>query len=467
MNAAAVMVTGRRFVGIELAGATLDRARTVTSDPEGAAIATALRGGGWTTSRVTLVVPRHRVLARRLTVAAGSAEEIDKMVGVQLERELDLPLDEVRYAYTTTPQPDGTVDVSVAALRTEDLESYRKLLEPAGLFVESVVVTSWCLPVVLDGRLPEGAAAVALLEADYGEVLLLDGRSPRAARSMEGARDGGLAAELIRTLPALEAQAGADPSGEMLVFGKHHEKSLAELTDAWRGMRSTKVSCVEPDAGAIDPIFVPVLGAALSRAKGAAAGPDLLEVRIRPSRWKPHLRKLVVAGTAAGFLLLWGCKELVIGMKEGDLATIKADIARDAKQVGELRAMESNSELLDQWTRPRVSWAWVLDAVRECERASAPGMYDRELYLTDVVMTHTEEAATGRKKQEVLRVTISGRARKEEFVMHLTNLLRQKPGVLKAPLPDLDPPDKEAFPVPFRITLTLAPNRWMIAQGTP
>ena len=466
MSHAAVMVTGKRFIGIELSGPTLDGARTVTAEPDGAHIAAKLRAEGWTATHVTLVVPRHRVLARRLTVASGTTEEVDQMIGVQLERELDLPLDEVRYAYTTASHPDGTLDVNVAALRIDDLESYRELLKPAGLAIESVVVTSWCPPVTLVGRLPEGATGVALLEPDYGEVLLLDGRTPRASRSMEVGRDGGMAAELIRTLPALEAQTEIDPVGEVLVFGKHHESSLPELADAWKAMRTTKVACVEPAAGAIDPIFVPVLGAALSRVKaGKPAGPDLLEVRVKPSRWKPHMRKLIVAGVAAGFMLLWGCKALVIGMKESDLKEVEAEIARDAKLVEELRAMEAHSEVLDQWSRPRVSWAWALGAVLECERASAPGPYDRDLYVTDVTMSHAEEAGTRRKKQEVLRVVISGRAKKEEDVMKLTNLIRNKPGVLKAPLPNLDPPDKEPFPIPFRITLTLSPGAWTHAGG--
>lgn len=473
MSHAAVMVTGRRFVAMELRSATtLDGARTVVADLDPATVGTedqagvirrALNGEGWSARQVTLVVPRHRVLVRRVSVPPGTAAEIDQMVRHQLERELDLPLEEVRFAYATEPpDPDGQLPVTVAALRIEDLQEYRSLLQKADLEVGSVVISTWCLPEAIDGQLEKdaGPMALALLEPDFGEVVVMEQGHPRAARSMEGIRDSGAASELMRTLPALEAQSQLDPVANVLLFGRHHQACVSELNHAWKDLRTTGLRCIEPEVGALDPVLVPVLGACLAQERHARpAGPDLLEERVRGSRWKPHRRKLITGGIAAGFILLWGISALWLAMLQGDLDDVEAESRRDSKMVKELTGLEQRVDVLDQWSRARVSWAAVLFAVGQSEEEEAPGEYKRAVYLTDVSVIHFTQRDKKRREHTKLRITFQGRAMTKQHAMDFYNDLRTKPGIERLDSPSLERQDHE-FPQYFVIKGILQPGSW-------
>lgn len=474
MSHAAVMVTGRRFVAMELRSATtLDGARTVVADLDPATVGTedqagvirrALNGEGWSARQVTLVVPRHRVLVRRVSVPSGTAAEIDQMVRHQLERELDLPLEEVRFAYATEPpDPNGQLPVTVAALRIEDLQAYRSLLQKADLEVGSVVISTWCLPEAIDGQLDqdEGPAALALLEPDFGEVVVMEQGHPRAARSMEGIRDSGAASELMRTLPALEAQSGLDPVKTVMLFGRHHQACVSELNHAWENLRTTGLRCIEPEVGALDPVLVPVLGACLAQERHARpAGPDLLEERVRGSRWKPHRRKFIAGGIAAGFLLLWGISALWLAILQGKLEDLQAETRSDSKLVEELMGLERKMKVLDQWSNTRVSWAGVLDAVSNAELASAPRDDKRVVYLTDVTVAHFIERDAKRREHTRLRITLQGRAKTKQDAWSFYNELRKAPGVERLNLVDLKRQKKEDFPQFFTIRGVLLPGSW-------
>lgn len=459
-SAAAIMMTSRRLLTAELEPGRAPRTIVAELPPDGAAIGRLLKERGFTATEVTWVVPRHRVLVRRLKVPAGTPEEIDHMVALMLEQELDLPLEEVRYATMVgAPDAEGQVEVSAAALRLEELGAVREQLSQAGLSVVSVVVSTWCLDEVV-GPAESGAELLALLEPDFGEVVLLEGRSPRAARSLDAVADGAAGTELVRTVPVLEAQAQTGPVTRVRLIGRRHEQAASELRAAWKGQRDTPVETVEPKAGtAIEPILVPVVGACLARAQtGRAAGPDLLQERVRPSRWRPHRRKLIAGGVAACFVLLWMVMGSWLWIKQGRLSAIQKEISSSKKTVDDLKEIETRIRLLDQWTRPRTSWASVLAAVLEDEAAGRPGAYDRVLHLTSANFWYSSERRGG---EETLKVRLAGNCKKTEDANKLSINLRKRAGVISMVFPGADPHPKEPFPMSFTLDGGLTPRRWV------
>src|SRR5262245_44442584 len=68
---------------------------TMDADAQTAALRHALDSAG-AGHKCVLVVPRHLAILRTFTVPAGSPEELQSMIRFQLEKDLPLPLDQVR-----------------------------------------------------------------------------------------------------------------------------------------------------------------------------------------------------------------------------------------------------------------------------------------------------------------------------------------------------------------------------------
>src|SRR5881392_1072007 len=66
--------------------------------------------------RGVLVVSRGQALLRDLELPAGTPDELVAMVRFQVEREMPLPLDQVRYSYIETGRSDGKVRIQVVAV---------------------------------------------------------------------------------------------------------------------------------------------------------------------------------------------------------------------------------------------------------------------------------------------------------------------------------------------------------------
>src|SRR5262249_3600048 len=100
---------------------------------------------GVTGPRGVLVVSRGQALPRGLELPAGTPDELVAMVRFQVEREMPLPLDQVRYSYIETGRADGKVRVQVAAVPREILDPAVSAVEAAGIKVAGAYVSSFGL----------------------------------------------------------------------------------------------------------------------------------------------------------------------------------------------------------------------------------------------------------------------------------------------------------------------------------
>ncbi|HEU4339563.1 MAG TPA: hypothetical protein VFS19_05805, partial [Planctomycetota bacterium] len=91
--------------GVELTHAASASLPEGYASLEGDAQTSALREALGATSagarRCVLVVPRPLAIWRSFSIPTGSPEELQNMIRFQLEKDLPLPLDQVRYAYAT------------------------------------------------------------------------------------------------------------------------------------------------------------------------------------------------------------------------------------------------------------------------------------------------------------------------------------------------------------------------------
>src|SRR6266850_3031294 len=113
-------------------------------DGQAAAIREALHAAGGGVRSCVLVLPRPLVILRTFTLPQGSPEELQNMIRFQLEKELPIPLDQVRYTYATIPE-DGRVSVTSTAVPIEALDRRIAALEKAGMIVTGAVVSSFVL----------------------------------------------------------------------------------------------------------------------------------------------------------------------------------------------------------------------------------------------------------------------------------------------------------------------------------
>src|SRR5471032_2651367 len=88
----------------------------VLAGVDAASVRAALGKTGVTGPRGVLVVARGQALIRELELPAGTPDELVAMVRFQVERELPLPIDQVRYSYVELGRADGKVRVQVVAV---------------------------------------------------------------------------------------------------------------------------------------------------------------------------------------------------------------------------------------------------------------------------------------------------------------------------------------------------------------
>ncbi|HLY73645.1 MAG TPA: hypothetical protein VKU80_05960, partial [Planctomycetota bacterium] len=90
---------------------------------------------GVTGPKGVLIVSRSQALLRDLELPAGSPDELVAMVRFQVEREMPIPVDQVRYSYIEIGRSDGKVRIQVVAVPRDVLDPAVSAVEAAGIKV--------------------------------------------------------------------------------------------------------------------------------------------------------------------------------------------------------------------------------------------------------------------------------------------------------------------------------------------
>src|SRR5262249_22974626 len=175
---------------------------------------------GVTGPRGVLVVSRGQALLRDLELPAGTPDELVAMVRFQVEREMPLPLDQVRYSYIETGRADGKVRVQVAAVPREILDPAVSAVEAAGIKVAGAYVSSFGLLSLYGQADPAALVEVANGEA---EILVTDHGRMEFSRTTpldDGVHPEQIAQEIRRTLLSYGSRGGGKEIDRIVLAGQ-------------------------------------------------------------------------------------------------------------------------------------------------------------------------------------------------------------------------------------------------------
>lgn len=305
-----------------------------------------------------LVVSRGQALLRELELPAGTPDELVAMVRFQVEREMPLPLDQVRYSYIETGRSDGKVRVQVVAVPRELIDPAVTAVEAAGMKIAGAYVSSFGL-LSLYG-LPEPAA---LVEVAGGEAEILVASSGRMELSRTAALDDGfspqdVAQEIQRTLLSYAAKSPGQAVGKIVLAGEGADAT--ELASAVGKLLQRDVASVGP--GSLQTATTAGICSSLLR---GVAMPDLLHppTALRKFTLTRHHRIGLLGAGVLLMLFIWS--QAAIASKRSDLDKKKAMLANLQPRASVVTKTIQEAQRADQWYRTRNVWIDVLTALRQ------------------------------------------------------------------------------------------------------
>lgn len=377
---------------------------------DGASVKAALEKTGVGGVRAVLVVPRGQAILRDFELPAGTPEELASMVRFQVEREVPLPLGEIRYSFVETGRADGKVRVQVAAAHREPLDQAVAALEAAGLKVSGAVVSSYGLLAL--PRDAQGPSALVEVSAGEAEILVAEnGRMElsRTANLPEEAVGEALAEEIDRTLRAWTAKAPGREIGRVLLAGEG-ERAEALAADV-RGRLSKDVRAYGPG----DLETATAAGVCLGLLRGTAI-PDLLNPPSSKRRFSPTKAHRIGALAGAILLLLLIAARVAISDRRSELESKRKALKELEPRAAEVLKTGKQTAIAHQWYRDRNVWLATLQALRT------------SVDSTNLWVTHATFDDEG-------KVRLQGKARDDRHVTSLVTAL-EKSGqfaAIKAP----------------------------------
>ncbi len=329
------------------------------TDPE--SIRAALSQCGAEGLRAMLVLPRGQSILRDLELPEGSPEELVSMVRFQMERDLPLPLDQVRFSYIETGREGGKVRIQVAACPRDVIDPAIAALEGAGWKVSGATLSSYGLLALC----PEGEPVVLVeVAAGEAEILVADGGRmlfSRTAPLPDGPSPDAIAEEIGRTLLAWSARAPGREVRRVLLAGEGPE-AVALAADI--GARLSRN--VDP-VGPGDLETAPAAGLCLGLLRGRLV-PDLLHPPTALKKYHPTRNHRIIALSAAILLMLGVWSQVALADKRDALKQRQQKLGELEPKAAALLKTQQQTEIAHQWYRKRNLWVPTLTSLRKYVR---------------------------------------------------------------------------------------------------
>lgn len=321
-------------------------------------IKAALGKTGVTSPKGVLVVSRGQALLRDLELPAGTPDELVAMVRFQVEREMPLPIDQVRYSYIETGRTQGKVRVQVAAVPREVIDPAVSAVEAAGIKVSGAYVSSFGLLSLYGKTDPAALVEVANGEA---EILVTDQGRMEFSRTapLEGDVDAGvIAQEIRRTLLSYGTRGGGKEIGQILLAGEGPDASA--LADAVGQALERRVVPVGP--GTLETATAAGLCAGLLR---GATMPDLLHPPVAVRKFTLTRNHRIAAMAGAVVLLLFAWTQFALSSKRSELDKKRAQLDSLKPRATALMRTQTQTQMANQWYKTRNVYLDVLSALRQ------------------------------------------------------------------------------------------------------
>lgn len=325
-------------------------------DPD--SIRAALGKTGVTGPRVVLVLARGQALIRDLELPAGTPDELVAMVRFQVEREMPLPIDQVRYSYVETGRDAGKVRVQVVAVPREVIDPAVAAVEAAGMKIAGVYVSSFGL-LSLYGQ--NDLAALVEVASGEAEILITQmGRMEysRTAPLENGVQPDEIAQEIRRTLLSYGARGGGKEVGQIYLAGEGPEASA--LAAALGLALDRSISSVGP--GSLETATAAGICAGLLR---GSTMPDLLHppVAVRKFTLTKKHRLAALAGLVVMLLFVW--TQVALASKRTELDKKRQLLETLKPRAAALMRTQDQTQRANQWFKTRNCYIDVLTALRQ------------------------------------------------------------------------------------------------------
>ncbi len=400
-----------------------------TVDAQG--VRKALQECGITDTRAALLIPRGQALLRDIELPEGPPEEIVNMVRFQVEREMPLPLDQIRYSYVEIRRADGKVRVQVAAVPREVLDPAVAALEGAGVKVTGVYVSSFGLLCLWPDGEPAALVEVAAGEA---EILVVDGgrmEFSRTAPLLGGTTAEAVADEVDRTLLAYAARGGREIRKVVLAGEGGRAEEMA------RGLRERMAREVT-QVGPGDLETASAAGICVGLLRGAPL-PDILRPPTAVKKFRLTRAHRWVAGAVLGFVAALGISQWALSSRRAALERKRAELRKLEPMAAEVSRMGQQTAQAHQWYRDRRDWLPAFEALCQAIRRE-------NLWLASAAF---EESGA---------VRLVGKARDEKHVTDFAAALKKsepfKDMVIKIENRKHNPGDKTGYHEDFTVAIT-------------
>ena len=354
----AIKLGTKSLTVVTVQGAEIVRAGAADLETvDAVAVRAALEKCGMTGPKAILVISRSQALIRNFELPDSTPEEQVEMVRYQVEKEMPLPLDQLRYSFIETGRAGGKVRIQVVAVPREILDPAVAAVEGAGVRVSGAVVGSFGLLALSPGE----ARVVVEVNGCEAEILVADQgciEFSRATFLEEGFLAESLAGEIHRSLLSHAAKSPGREIGKVILAGEGGEASALAVVLQERLAREVIT------AGPGDLRTAPVAGLCAALLRGDRL-PDLLHppLALRKFRLTRVHRVAGLAGLALLMLVAWSQVALsdrrtVLKEKLEELRLLEPRAAQVAK-------LHQQTQLAHQWYRDREVWIGVLSSLRE------------------------------------------------------------------------------------------------------
>ncbi len=372
-----------------------------TPEQRAESVRNAITALGGAERKIALVVPRSSAVVREFDLPAAEPEELQQMVGFQLERELPMPLDQVKYAYSVTPAGDAKVRITAVAVFNEQINGWIQLFRESGCTVTSVYVSSFGLA-TLAPAVAEGGTALVSISGQTAEILILDGNSLAFSRSApihDGAGADVLANEVERSILSYASKNAGRSVPNVIIAGEggDADRLCAGLSTAM-GRKVTRLALNgdvtrRPDVS-VAMETAPAAGVVVGVLRGKGLLPDVLLPHIMKKRFQlaaPH-RIGILAGLIVVLLLAWAQSSNASLQKENNALT--ADLARLKKPYEDVVKLEDNAKLIGKWTEGQ-RHTWLRTLLKIQSRIDPKQIYLQSLTLDDAGLLTMQGKCTG------------------------------------------------------------------------
>jgi Tfp pilus assembly PilM family ATPase len=325
-------------------------------DPD--SLRTALAKCGVSGGRAILLIQRGQAILREFELPAGTPDELVSMVRFQVEREMPLPPDQIRYSYIETGRTADKVRVQVAAVPRDILDQAIGAVEAAGVKVSNVFVSSFGLLALY----PEGEPA-ALLEVAGGEaeILIVDHGSILLSRTValvDGFEIDKVVEEVERTLLSFSAKGSGKEIRKVVLAGEG--PAASELAGALRSRLSREVVSAGP--GDLETAAAAGICLGVSRSR---AMPDLLNppVAVKKFRFTKVHRLVALSAAILAMIVVWS--QLLLSDKRKELEQKRNDLKSLEPAAAQISKLEGQTLLAHQWYGTRNVWVPVFAALQK------------------------------------------------------------------------------------------------------